>query len=212
MDSIPLSPPIQKWFQKQGLPTIIRGYPHEGITLPYIDEDWKAAAFHAGNQLLANGHTEIALLVPDLKLQGLKATEEGLRKALESENQDAKVHIVKENREVQGVIHSLNHALAQHTGITALVITRPRHLLNTITWLATHSLRIPAHLSIVALCHESWFSEITPTITHYKISHTKMANALARRLNNLLKNISLDSFEPTVIPEQEKGQSIKKLN
>lgn len=202
---------IQTWFAQQQLPCIIRGYPQPGVHLPYLDEDWKAAAYHVGTQLLKKGHTNVALIVPNQSLQGLKAAEEGLREAYDYVSDKCKVEILVEKGEKDSVIHSIQKGLSQNSNITALIVTRPRQILNTITWLASHRLHVPEHISLVALCYESWFSELIPTINHYKISHIKMAAALARRLDSLMQGSSLDNYSSFVIPEEVPGQSVKNL-
>ena len=203
---------IQHWFASKKLPCIIRGYPQPGVLLPYLDEDWKAAAYHVGTQLLQKGHTNVALLVPNQPLQGLKAAEEGLKEAFEFDNENCRVDILTEKGDKDGVVHSIQKGLSQNPSITALILTRPRHILNTITWLASHRFHVPEHLSLVGLCYDSWFEEIIPTITHYKISHIKMATALSRRLNSLMQGSSLDNYSHFVIPEEAHGHSVKTLN
>ena len=90
------TPPVQEWFDAQKIPALIRGYPQPDIQIPFIDEDWEAAAFHAGTLLKRNGHRRVGLLIPDTHLAGLRATEVGLRKAFpEAEGLDPIVSMIE---------------------------------------------------------------------------------------------------------------------
>ena len=53
---------VQQWFQDQGLPTIVTGFPYPGIRLPSIAVDSYAAVFHMLGGLTSRGHKRIALL------------------------------------------------------------------------------------------------------------------------------------------------------
>src|SRR4051794_1260412 len=46
------SEPVQRWFDKQGIPAFLYQLPFPDVKLPYVAQDWEAAAFHAGIQLL----------------------------------------------------------------------------------------------------------------------------------------------------------------
>lgn len=205
------TPQIQEWFQSREIPCIIRGYPHPGIHLPYLDEDWQAAASHSANQLIQRGHREIALLIPNQSLEGLKAAEKGIRNAINLSTHNVNLHLLTENITKHGVLNALSKGLEAEPNISALIITRPRHLLNTITWLAQHGLKVPEHLSLISLCYEPWFDEVIPAIHYYQTSHTNLARTLSRRLSTLLKGNNLNAHNSLIIPEAIKGQSIKKL-
>lgn len=201
---------VQHWFQKNELPSIVRGYPHKGITLPCLDEDWEAAAFHAGVTLTRHGHRHIALLMPDTKLAGLRATEAGLRRAIETNQSQNSLHILKEQQDNASVTRALELSFKLKNPPTAIVVTRPRHVLTLISWLASHRLRVPNDLSLVAICYEDWFGFILPKIAHYRVDPSLLARSLIR----LIKKISEDQQNPSdrklLVPEYYSG-SIQSL-
>ena len=47
---------IQRWFEASGIPAFVYGTPFPRVNLPSVVNDWEAAAFHAGLQLMRHGH------------------------------------------------------------------------------------------------------------------------------------------------------------
>ncbi|WP_377178723.1 substrate-binding domain-containing protein [Rubritalea tangerina] len=203
--------PVQRWFQEKKIPCIVRGYPHPNISLPYLDEDWKAAAFHAGTRLLSHGHKSVGIVVPDAQLAGLKAAEQGLFEAVDKAGEGHYFHQVQEKKDIPSLVKSVQEALSSAHPPTALVLTRPRHVLSLSSWLATFGYSIPEHLSIVALCHEPWFEDFYYPITHYTTPPENMSKSLAKQIRHLLSGTPLPSGQSYVIPEHVAGESIKSI-
>ena len=78
---------VQRWFDQRGLPTLLFETPFSGVSLPFVADDWEEAAFHAGLQLIRQGHRIIGILEYEERRPGLLAEERGLERALA----DAKV-------------------------------------------------------------------------------------------------------------------------
>lgn len=202
---------VQKWFQKKKLPCIVRGYPQPNISLPFLDEDWNAAAFHAGTRLINHGHKSIAIVVPDAQLEGLKAAEQGLFKAIDKAGEGYHYHQIQEKRDIPSMVQAVQAALSSPNPPTAMLVTRSRHVLSLTTWLASFGYSIPEHLSLVALCHEPWFDDLYSPITHYSTPPENMAKSLAKQIRHLLSGTPLAKSNAYVIPEHVDGSSIKSL-
>lgn len=203
--------PVQRWFQENKIPCIVRGYPQPNISLPFLDEDWHAAAFHAASRLIANGHKSIAVLEPTTKLEGLIAAENGVKDAVSKAQEEITYHLIQENQTLASTIQSVQKALAAPSPPTAIVVTRSRHVLNLMSWLATFGYAIPEHLSIVALCHEPWFDELYSPISHYTTPPEVMSKHLAKMVRQLLNNSPVLTSNSLIIPELKDGASIKSL-
>lgn len=200
---------IQRWFQEQQLPTLIRGYPQPGITIPCIDEDWHAAAFHAGGILKRRGHNRIGLLMPDAKLAGLEATERGLTQAIEGEPNPGSIYKMLDNGEPGSVARALEVAVGLSDPPTAMVATRSRHVLTIMSWLAKRRLRIPDDLSVIALCYETWYEHLQPAITHYHSEPDTMARSVVRKILQITAGRPAGNPVTLNIPECFQGQSVK---
>lgn len=203
--------PVQQWFQKKKLHTIIRGYPYESVELPCIDEDWEAASYHAGVALARKGHRIVGLLMPDTKLAGLITTEAGLRRAIENPPTCGIVHKMVDQAEPGSARRALERMFQLQNPPTAIVVTRSRHVLTLLTWLAGHRLRVPNDLSLIALSYEGWFEHLTPSITHYHSDPASLARTVMRKVTNLIGGESAEATRKLIIPEYLEGQSVRKI-
>mgnify|MGYP000521876082 FL=1 len=203
--------PVQRWFQENKIPCVVRGYPHPNISLPFLDEDWHAAAFHAGSRLISNGHKSIGILLPNISLAGLQAAEDGLKDAVAKVDDSYSYQVIRENHDLTSTVQSMQKALASPTPPSAIIATRSRHILNLVSWLATFGYSIPEHLSVVALCHEPWFDELYSPISHYSSSPEAMSKNLSKQVRHLLNGTPIPAKNSLIFPELREGQSIKNL-
>lgn len=200
---------VQKWFQTNDLTCIVRGYSNTGINIPSLDEDWNASAFHAGGVLKRNGHQSVGLLIPDTKLAGLRATEEGLRQAVEQSSVNGTIHTLVDNSDPTSTHRALERAFKLDDQPTAFVGTRSRHTLTVLSWLAQHGMCIPKDISYISLCYEHWYAHITPSVTHYHCDPSTFARSMVRKIVSLAERGKIQSLQ-LLIPEYIKGQSVSK--
>jgi len=203
---------IQEWFQKNDLPTIIRGYPNPGVDIPHIDTDWQATAFHAGTVLARNGHRHVGLLMPDAQLAGLRASEVGLKQAIESESYGGKVHLLIDKIQTGSVCNTLELAFSQEHPPTAIVGTRTRHILSVMSWLAERGMSIPKNLSYISLSYEQWFEYLVYPVTHYHADPAAFARSMARKVVSLSGGKTKSQPLKLIIPEFHKGRSVSQRN
>ena len=202
--------PVQLWFEEQRLPALIRGYPQPEVIIPCLDEDWHAAAFHAGGLLKRHGHHRIGLLMPDVKLGGLEATEQGLAKAIESGPNPGSVYKMIDRGEPDSVLRVLEVAFGLENPPTAIIATRSRYVLNLMSWMAERRLRIPDDLSLVALCYETWYEQLRPTITHYHSEPDTIAGSVVRKILRIASTELKSTQQKLLIPECFEGASVRK--
>ncbi len=198
---------IQQWFNQQKIPALIRGYPSPGITIPFIDEDWEAAAYHAGTLLKRQGHQRIGLLMPDSKLAGLVATERGLRQA--SSNTNTIIPII-EKGSAENVALTLARILRLEDPPTAIVATRSRHTLSIISWMAQQQLSIPRDLSLITITSEPWFEHLLPKPSHYFSDPAQLARTVVRHILPIAQGKTTTSPQKLLIPEYIAGGTVAK--
>lgn len=197
---------VQQWFQKHKVASLIRGYPQPDIKIPFIDEDWEAAAYHAGTQLKRLGHRRIGLLMPESNLAGLMATKVGLCKAFQ-EDDDAVFSIIEKGSAKQ-VDLALSRAMSLHDPPTSIVATRSRHILSTLSWATRQSLLIPKDLSLVTIASEPWFQHLLPLPSHYFSDPESLARAVARQISPIAQGKSAGAIRKLLIPEYISGGTI----
>lgn len=202
------SPQIQQWFHERTIPALIRGYPHPGVEIPSIDEDWEAAAFHAGTLLKRHRHHRIGLLMPDSKLAGLLATERGLRKAFDSAES---VITLIEKGTSESVTHSLARALRLEDPPTAIVATRSRHVLSLISWIAQFKMSVPRDLSLVVIASEPWFEHLFPKPCHYAADPANFARTVVRLIVPIANGKQAAATKRLLIPDYVAGGTIASI-
>lgn len=180
------SEPIQRWFAEQGVPTFLYETPFPGVDLPFVVADWEAAAFHAGIQLLRQGHRRIGMLEYHERRPGLLAAEEGLKRALATVGVTERMMVFNDDRSPVSVARSLDLAFSLKQRPTALVVTRATQLLTCYSWLASRGIKVPADVSLVCLANDSWYADLHPQVCHYLPNSQTMSRQIAKRVLELV--------------------------
>lgn len=178
--------PIQKWFEENGIPTLIYGLPYQGVNLPYVGCDWGAAAYHAGIQLMRQGHRIVGFVERTEPSPGSVASKEGLENALASGGEKGRLLSVKNDLTPASVARSIEQALSIKERPTALVFSATAQLLAAYSWLAHQGVRVPADLSLVSLANDSWLAGLYPTVSYYEPDTKMMSKAIAQRVMDLV--------------------------
>jgi len=203
--------PVQQWFNQHSVPALIRGYPQPDIRIPFIDEDWEAAAFHAGTLLRRKGHRRIGLLMPDTNLAGLKASERGLRKAFNHPDDSDPVVLIIEKGSAEHVARAMRRTLRLSHPPTAIVATRSRHALSLISWMAQQNLNIPRDLSLVTLASEPWYEHLVPEPTHYFSDPGNFARTVLRHILPIADGKASIATNKLLIPEYFAGSTVRSI-
>ncbi len=179
------SEPIQRWFADQGLPTFLYEWPYPNIDLPHVVADWEAAAFHAGLQLIRQGHQIIGIFEYEERRPGLLAVERGLQRALSTADNNARFVVFKNDLSPASVARSLNQAFLLKERPTAFVLSRAMQVLTTLSWMVSKGIRVPADVSVVALANDTWYSELYPPLSYYEPNTKAFSRDIAQRVLEL---------------------------
>jgi LacI family transcriptional regulator len=182
---------IQHWFDEQSIPALLFGSPFPGVKLPFVVPNWETAAFHAGIQLVRQGHRVIGILEQQERFPGLLAAERGLHRALATAPDDparARVIVLKDDLTPESVAHSLESAFALKERPTALVLTRALQTLTCLSWLVSRGIQVPRDVSLLSLADDSWFTEFQPAVSYYRSDAKVMGHRIAERVMELVAN------------------------
>lgn len=196
---------IQEFFQSSRIPCVIRGYPHPGIELPYLDYDWMATGRHAVGELWRKGHRHIAILVP---LDGMRGNTAAIQGAESFTGGDVKLTQIPENGTSAGLIQAVSPVLSQADPPTAFITIRPRQAVTLLTWLGSRSLRVPRDFSLISLATEPVFDHIVPAITTYRIEAAVFARRVAKLLELLVEGSATSHSGLLLMPDLVAGASI----
>ena len=179
---------MQRWFDERGVPALIYGTPFPGVKLPFVVFDWGAAAFHAGIQLVRQGHRVIGIMEYQERFPGVLAEEEGLKQALATVNAEHPLVVLKDDRTPASVAHALEVAFAHKHRPTALVLTYTAQLLTCYSWLVSRGIRVPADVSLVSLVNDSWFEGLYPPVCYYQPDARLTSRRIAERVVELAEH------------------------
>lgn len=177
--------PIQRWFAEQGVPTFLYETPFPGVDLPFVAADWEAAAFHAGIQLVRQGHRRIGMLEYQECGPGLLAAEQGLKRALATVGVTERMMVFNDSSPVS-VARSLDLAFRLKQRPTALIVTRASQLLTCYSWLASRGIKVPTDASLICLANDSWYVDLHPQVCHYQPDSQTMSRQIAKRVLELV--------------------------
>jgi DNA-binding LacI/PurR family transcriptional regulator len=182
-----VSEPMQRWFDQQGIRAFLFGSPFPGVNLPFLVPDWEAAAFHAGVQLVRQGHRVIGILEYKERFPGVLCVERGLEKAIATSRGAGRLLVFKDELTPVSVARSLEAAFCVRERPTALVCTRSNQLLTCVSWLGSRGIRYPAGVSLVSLTSDTWFENFHPAVSHYTTNPSIVARDLAERVLELVE-------------------------
>jgi DNA-binding LacI/PurR family transcriptional regulator len=178
--------PIQRWFEQRGIPTFIYGSAFPGVNLPYVVSHWEAAAFHAGIQLVRQGHRIIGILEYEVRFPGVLREERGLERALATAGGKGRLIRFKDDRTPASIARSLELAFSLRERPTALALTYTSQLLTCYSWLVSQGIRVPADISLVSLVNDSWFADLFPPVCYYRPDTKLMSRSIADHVLELV--------------------------
>lgn len=177
---------IQAWFQQQDVPAIITGACADGIGLPALDPDHRAAGVHAGHVLLRLGHRRIAFVRPPLPAAGNLATEAGLRSAIKSETRGTPELRVLTGDSREEINRMIERSLITPAPPTAFVFARAFAAITALTFLTSRGCQVPGDVSVMSVEPEPVFEHLVPTMAYYTLSPALYAKRMARMITQRL--------------------------
>jgi len=158
------------------------------VSLPYVAKDWEPAALHAGLQILRHGHRNLGMFEFVQRGAGALLIENGLRRALATAGNGAKLLLFKDDRTPASVAQAYDAAFHLKDRPTALVLTSSNHLLTSLSWLVSQGIAVPRDVSLTVLPYDTWYSEFYPPLSHYKSNTKIFAHGMAERVLELVEH------------------------
>ena len=200
--------PVQRWFEAAGIPAFVYGAPFPDVKLPYVVNDWEAAAFHAGLQLLRHRHQFIGLLEDREPSPGSLVVERGLQRAITSTGAQATLTVLRAGPSPIAVFRALEQAFNEEVRPTALVLNSSAQLLTCLSWMVSRGIRVPADVSLICPPSDIWFEDIYPPICYYQCNSKVFARHVALRVMELVETGRVTKKSVKVRLEYKKGASI----
>jgi len=161
---------VQRWFSAQGIPCIIAGSCHQGLTLPNVDIDYHATCRHAVGAMLRRGHRRLAFLTLHAKdAAGDMEGEAGLLSGVhDSRRSSVEAAVLRHDGTVPGIVKGLKLAFSPGgLAPTAILVNNPASYLTTSSYLSARGLRIGQDVSLVASDDDLSLSHLFPEPARY---------------------------------------------
>ncbi|WP_414663410.1 substrate-binding domain-containing protein [Horticoccus sp. 23ND18S-11] len=197
---------IQRWFMARGLPCVVVGSCHAGVTLPTIEADFFALGQHAARQFLSRGHRRIALILPALGMAGEAKMASGVL-AVTGGIKDVDVRIMEHDGTAPVLRRRLEHLLQAGRPTTLLVAGAP-YVMTVLSVLNRAGIRVPEGISVVSRDHEPYLDYIVPPLTQYAVQPARLARRLSRTVVALAQGGSAPIRSQLLVPQFIPGETL----
>lgn len=197
------TPEMQQWFSARALPCLIAGTRHEGVDLPSVDMDHRAACRHAANRLVARGRQKLALLRADTSLAGDAESVAGFREGAGK----VSVRDILHNGTVKGVCIALSRALKAEP-IDGLLSFYAEDTLTALGYLLRAGTRIPEDLSFVSRDDEPFLARAIPMPARYATNAAVFARKISRLVMEMLSSGAIRPRQYLMMPEFIPGETL----
>jgi DNA-binding LacI/PurR family transcriptional regulator len=198
--------PLQAWFAASGLPALVSGSTHPGVTLPSVDVDHRALCRHAAALLLRHGHRHLALFLEHGGHGGDVESAQGFREGLAAVSTAAEPVVCTPERSAASIIREVRQLLARKQPPTGLLLSNSYSYLTVLSYLGFLGRRVPRDMSVVSRDEETFLRFMYPTPTYYSTPPAKFAHALHQALKRILAG-DRSAFAIRIMPDLVKGES-----
>lgn len=209
------SPQIQAWFQDRELPTVVAGYAHKGIDLPFVTIDNEAASRHAAGTFIRMGHRQIAFVHQKTTRAGDLLSAKGFEEAIAGSSiPGVNGEIAFHDGTKEGVCRAVQQLLRRKPPITAILVGTARNYATVASFLWSSGARIPADISLISREYETHLDAHIPQPSWYRYS----PQLFGRRLFSAATAVSganpreASTATQFIIPDYQEGDSVCRRN
>jgi DNA-binding LacI/PurR family transcriptional regulator len=197
---------IQRWFEARGLPCLVVGSCHPGVTLPTVESDFQSLGRHAAQQLVTRGHRRIAVVVPALGMAGEPKMVSGVV-AVTNAIAGVTVRVV-EHDGTPAVLRRRLEGLLEVNRPTALLVAGAPYVVSVLTVLGRAGIRVPDGMSVVSRDHEPYLDYLVPELTRYRVLPAQFSRRLSRAVLALAQGGSVPLRSRLLLPQFVPGGTL----
>lgn len=159
--------PVQRAVEREGWPAVVFGSVFDGVGLPFVDVDFRAAGRHAAGLCLSRGCRRIIVVVSRTTLAGDLETTAAVRETLARAGAPEPLvwrHDFNRARLTDRVDSEL---VGRPRSRDAVIVANLHHFLTLFTHLMYRGIRIPQDLGIICLSNDPVLERISPLPHRY---------------------------------------------
>ncbi len=198
--------PMQRWFVRRAMPSLVVGSCVDGMDLPSVDADHRATCRHAGLLLRRKGHRQVALVRPEGDYGGDLDSEAGLREAFTGAGAPA-LRVLRHNGSAAHLVARLDAMLKAPNAPTAFVVARAVHALTVVMHLQRLGKRLPQDVMVISRDDESFLQHAVPRITRYATSPTVFARKVSQAVRRIAEGGTLPRRALRLMPDLVPGET-----
>jgi hypothetical protein len=175
--------PMQRWFAARPRISLALGRVHEGVEVPCVYPDNKAAARHAAGMFHRRGRRDAVYIRERFTSLGDRVASEIFEEEMRRLGGRARV-VVFDSKEttVEEVVERL---LATQPRPTAIFTSSPETSLGVLCVLLRAQLRVPEEMALVAGWDDEFLGHTVPSIARYRVEGAALGRKLAQVLTDL---------------------------
>lgn len=200
---------VQRWFSRNGVPSIVAGSTYSEVDLPFRDLDHRAMCRHAAGVLLGLGHRRLAMLSQKSPRAGDLESEAGFNEGVQqSRHSDATAVVIHHDGTLAGVSRAIERLRKLEPVPTGLLVMQPHFYLTASSRLAQLGVQVPQQMSMLSRDDDPFLAFVMPSPARYVISPHVMAKSLLRPVLELLAGDPVTQRAARIMPEFFRGESI----
>lgn len=196
---------MQRWFAAEKAAVVIAGSCAEGVKLPSVDIDYRAACRHAASLLRRRGHQRLTLLLPDSSHGGDTESELGFH---EGAGRQPGVTVLRHRESPEHLMAGIDACLRKREAPTALLVARSAHVLTVMTHLLRQGKRVPADVAVISRDDDEFLKHVVPKVGRYATDPAKFAHHLARLVLEAARHGLLKPKTVRLIPAYVAGETV----
>lgn len=206
------TPTMQRWFAARGVPCLVAGTCHQGVSLPSVDLDHEGIGRHAAGMFLAHGHRRIAVVASDERRAGDAALCAAFVDAVaRSAHEGASAQVIEHVCDPRALGRTLRRVMRSAAAPTGLFV------LSSLFYATVHSCLlheggvVPGKASLICRDDDDFLRYLAPEPARYLSSPKVYAKRVMQRLHGLLERGGLPARRTLVLPEFYPGETLGRL-
>ncbi len=200
---------MQQWFSERNLPCVITGSRHANIGLPSVDVDYRAICRHAVGQFLGRKHQQLVFLNPESGLAGDLESEQGFMAAAKNTSvAGVQASVIRHDGTAEGVCKKIDLLLERPTRFTALLVSRPAHVITAVSHLLCRGLRLPKDVALISRDADAFLDNLVPTVARYAAGPVVYARKVSRVVLAVVGGSALSSPDIRIMPQFISGHTL----